>query len=78
MYIEIIKPFQSSGIRTITLDNITITFQEDEVNELFEKLDNELHYKTTREDLQKTINELEDELNEMLDEDERTFNEMNG
>jgi hypothetical protein len=63
MNIEIVKPYQSSEQRIITLDNINITLQEEEVKKLSEELDNDLNYGDTREDLQKQVYDLLDEIN---------------
>jgi ribosomal protein S13 len=63
MNIEIVKPYQSSEQRIITLDNITITLQEEEVKKLSEELDNDLNYGDTREELQQQIYDLLDEIN---------------
>ena len=62
MIIDIVKPYIMSGQRIITLDNITITLQEDEIKELFNELDYELNYGGLREDLIREIDKLKDEV----------------
>jgi len=62
MNIKIIKPYQHNEDRIVEFDNFQIYLKEDEVKNLLEELDNELNYGDTREELQKQIYELEDEV----------------
>jgi len=63
MDIKIINPYQNNGDRIVEFDGFSsIYLKGEEVDILFEELDNELNYGDTREELQKKIFELEDEI----------------
>jgi len=63
MDIKIINPYQNNGDRIVEFDGFSsIYLKGEEVDILFEELDNELNYGDTREELQKKIFELEDEV----------------
>lgn len=66
MNITITKPWNSSEAREIEIDNITIRLDGKAVIELFESLDNELHFGDTREDLYDVIEELNEKINDLL------------
>ena len=62
MYINIIRPYKDFGDIILEFDNISIRFSKDNLSEIFKKIDNELNYGDTREELQSKIFELEDEI----------------
>jgi len=63
MDIKIINPYQHNEDRIVEFDGFSsIYLRGEEVDNLFKELDNELNYGDTREELQKKIFELEDEV----------------
>jgi len=63
MDIKIINPYQNNGDRIVEFDGFSsIYLKGEEVDILFEELDNDLNYGDTREELQKKIFELENEI----------------
>lgn len=66
MDISITKPYSSSENRIIEIENVTITLDKRDLEDLFEQLDSELHYNTTREDLIKELEEVKAERDELF------------
>jgi len=63
MDIKIINPYKNNGDRIVEFDGFSsIYLKVEDVDILFEELDNDLNYGDTREELQKKIFELEDEI----------------
>lgn len=62
MSIEINKPYSSLKTYDVSFDCTSIRLNESEIKNLFEQLDNELHYDETREDLIKKIEDLEEKV----------------
>jgi len=63
MDIKIINPYQNNRDRIVEFDGFSsIYLKGEELDNLFEELDNELNYGDTREELQKQIFELEGEV----------------
>jgi isopropylmalate/homocitrate/citramalate synthase len=62
MYINIIRPYKDFGDIIIEFDNVSIRFNKDNLNEIFEKLDEELNDGYTRDVMDEQIQELKDEI----------------
>lgn len=62
MNISINKPYASSDYREIEIGNIVIKLQGNEIEELFNAIDEELHFNDTRDDLMEQIINLKEEI----------------